>query len=145
MPSSHDGFLNEMRAARTALAQGNAEAAFGRLERAHILGQLRFFDHIVSHVWMLKVALQEQDGREIFGQVLRLGATIPGHLFGWLPIGNTGGANVSPLKPMPIPPDLVPYFATFSLPRQIVRQVMIIALIVAAAVWILPDMSRGLG
>jgi hypothetical protein len=25
---------------------------------------------------------------------------------GWLPHGNTGGANVSPFRPMPIPPDL---------------------------------------
>ena len=137
MANSHDGFLNEMGAARVALDKGDAKGAFARLERAHILGQLRFFDHVVSHVWMLKVALRQRDGREIFGQLLRLGATVPGHLFGWLPIGNTGGADVSPLKPMPIPSDLAPYFAGFSLRRQIVRQWEIVGAVAAAvALWI---------
>ena len=27
----------------------------------------------------------------------------------WVPTGNTGGANVNPLKPMPVPDDLRPY------------------------------------
>ena len=27
----------------------------------------------------------------------------------WVPTGNTGGANVNPFKPMPVPDDLRPY------------------------------------
>ena len=27
---------------------------------------------------------------------------------GWLPMGNTGGANVPPKKPLPLPSDLAP-------------------------------------
>ena len=34
-------------------------------------------------------------------------ALVPvGHLVGRLPVGNTGGSNVSAFKPMAIPPDL---------------------------------------
>ena len=45
------------------------------------------------------------DAREIFGQGTR---TIAALLFSriWVPIGNTGGANVNALQPMPIPEDL---------------------------------------
>lgn len=139
MPSSHEGFQNEIGAARAALAAGDQGGAFARLERAHILGQLRFLDHVVSHIWMLRVAQQRRDGREVRGQVLRLAATVPGHLFGWLPIGNTGGANVSPFKPMPIPADLTPYFERFSLSRQILRQCLIVGLLTSGAlgIWLM--------
>ncbi|PZQ56355.1 MAG: hypothetical protein DI570_21110 [Phenylobacterium zucineum] len=136
MRASHQGFLGEIAAARTALERGDRDAAFARLERAHILGQLRFFDHVVAHIWMLRVARLRHDRREVWGQVLRLAATVPGHLFGWVPIGNTGGADVSPLKPMPIPADLTRYFEGFSLRRKIVRQWTLIALaVVAVGVW----------
>jgi len=37
-------------------------------------------------------------------------AVAPAAIFRWVPIGNTGGANVSALKPMPIPADLAEYF-----------------------------------
>lgn len=137
MRASHEGFLGEIGAAREALARGDRDAAFARLERAHILGQLRFADHVVVHLWMLRVAVARRDPREMRGQVLRLVATVPGHLFGWLPIGNTGGANVSALRPMPIPADLQPYFRGFSLGRQILRQWLIIgALALAIGVWV---------
>jgi uncharacterized protein DUF3703 len=40
------------------------------------------------------------------GQLFRLIAIIPGYLFGWVPIGDTGGADVSAIRSMPIPEDL---------------------------------------
>ncbi|MEW5683316.1 MAG: DUF3703 domain-containing protein [Pseudomonadota bacterium] len=89
MRASHEGFRSEIRAAREALERGDRDAAFARLERAHILGQISFIDHVVVHLCMLKVARLRRDAREIRGQLLRLIATIPGHLFGWVPIGNT--------------------------------------------------------
>lgn len=136
MRASHEGFLGEIGAARSALERGDRDTAFARLERAHILGQLRFLDHVVAHLWMLRVARLRRDPREIWGQLVRLAATVPGHLFGWLPIGNTGGADVSPLKPMPIPVDLQPYFQGFSLRRQIVRQWALVTLaVVAVGLW----------
>lgn len=137
MPTSRDGFRDEMGAARAAMTRGDHAAAFARLERAHILGQLSFPDHVVAHIWMLRVAWARRDGRELRGQVLRLAATVPGHLFGWLPIGNTGGADVSPLKPMAIPADLEPYFRDFSLKRQILRQGLILGVAAAlVGVWV---------
>ena len=122
-----DALKSELAFARAELARDNRAAAFSHLERAHIIGQLGFFSHFSVHIAMVRFALSAKDGREIRGQLLRLVATIPGHLFGWLPIGNTGGANVSALKPMPIPADLQLYFAGFSLRRQIIRQRVIIA------------------
>ena len=40
------------------------------------------------------------------GQLMRIALVPVGHLFGRLPVGNTGGANVSAFKPMAIPPEL---------------------------------------
>ena len=55
---------------------------------------------------MLRVAAARRDKREILGQVVRLAATVPGFIAGWVPLGNTGGSNVSALKPMPVPVSL---------------------------------------
>lgn len=105
-----DAFETEMAHARTAYGRGDLDAAFLHLERAHVLGQRFFRPHWVSHWWMLRVGLRRGDSREIAGQVLRLAAVGPLSLVGWVPLGNTGGANVSAVKPMPIPDDLARYF-----------------------------------
>jgi hypothetical protein len=55
---------------------------------------------------MLVYALRRRDRREILGQVLRLVVAGPGSWSGRYPLGNTGGANISALKPMPVPEDL---------------------------------------
>lgn len=99
-------FEREMSAMREAYAARNFDASFHHLERAHILGQRHFVPHLWTHWWMLKIGTRRKDIREIFGQCLRLAAVFPASLFGWVPVGNTGGANVSALKPMPIPDDL---------------------------------------
>jgi hypothetical protein len=78
---------------------------------------------------MLRVGLHRRDGREIFGQLLRLVATLPGALFGWVPAGNTGGANVSALRPMPMPPEFAHHFAGFSMARTVVVRLAILALL----------------
>ena len=81
------------------------DSAFYHLERAHILGQSYIIPHTKSHWWMLKVGFKKHNFREVFGQVTRIIASV---LFSkiWVPMGNTGGSNVNPLKPMPIPEDL---------------------------------------
>ena len=81
------------------------DASFRHLERAHILGQSFVVPHTRSHLWMLKIGLKKRDLREVAGQLARIGASI---LFTkiWVPLGNTGGANVNPMKPMPVPDDL---------------------------------------
>ena len=55
---------------------------------------------------MLGATLRRHDRREVVGQLLRLVVAAPGSLSGRYPVGNTGGADVSALQPMPIPEDL---------------------------------------
>lgn len=84
---------------------GDFDAAFHHLERAHILGQRSTRLHVRSHVGMLGVARQRRDAREFAGQLTRIvAAAVFSRL--WVPVGNTGGANVSATRPMPVPPDL---------------------------------------
>jgi hypothetical protein len=64
--------------------------------------------HVRTHLAMLVYAFRQHDGREIAGQLLRLIVAAPGTWTGRYPVGNTGGANVSALTPMPIPDDLRP-------------------------------------
>jgi len=80
-------------------------SSFYHLERAHILGQSYIIPHTKSHWWMLKVGIKKHNVKEVFGQITRMMASV---IFSriWVPLGNTGGANVNPMKPMPIPDDL---------------------------------------
>lgn len=98
-------FQQEMEKAQGFYQQSKFEQSFYHLERAHILGQSYIIPHILSHWWMLKLGFKLGNNKEIIGQIMRILASI---LFSriWVPKGNTGGANVSPIKPMPIPDDL---------------------------------------
>jgi hypothetical protein len=91
--------------ARQAEADGRAGESFGYLERAHILSQRFTVAHVRSHLRMWGWAWRQRQPREIFGQTTRILAAA---LFSriWVPEGNTGGANVSAIQPMPIPADL---------------------------------------
>lgn len=83
-----------------------AAASFARLERAHVLGQASTFHHVRVHVRMLMWALRHRAAKEARGQVLRIVGAATKTALGWIPSGNTGGANISPFKPLPIPADL---------------------------------------
>ncbi len=95
----------ELQAAEAAEHAGRPEAAFAHLERAHVLGQSSTVEHVRTHVHMLFWALRHRQLREISGQVMRIVGAATKTVF-WVPVGNTGGANVSPFKPMPIPAEL---------------------------------------
>lgn len=88
------------------MAANNATSAFAALKRAHVLGQLDFVPHLRVHWQMLRVGWAVSDWREVTGQLTRLALVPVGHLVGRLPVGNTGGANVSAFKSMPISPEL---------------------------------------
>lgn len=96
---------NELLLGRQLLARDAADAAFRHFERAHILSQRRTWDHVRSHAWMWLAGWRRGDAREVLGQTLRMLAAL---LFSriWVPEGNTGGANVSALRPMPVSEDL---------------------------------------
>jgi len=85
---------------------GDLRSAFVLLERAHVLGQRHFGRHMLVHRRMLRVAWVGRDWREIRGQLSRLVLTPLGHLTGRLPVGNTGGSNVSAFATMPVPSEL---------------------------------------
>jgi len=109
-PKLRKAFETELTRSRAAYQAEDLDLAFHHLERAHILGQRYYIPHLQTHVAMLWIGWRRRDGREIFGQLIRLLAVAPAAIFKRVPIGNTGGANVSALKPMPIPEDLAPYF-----------------------------------
>jgi hypothetical protein len=62
---------------------------------------------------MLRWGMAQWNPREVAGQVLRIVAAATKTAFGWIPVGNTGGANVSPIKPMPLPADLAVIIAHY--------------------------------
>ena len=96
----------ERDAAREARRRGDATTEWHHLERAHILSQPKAGLHLVTHVAMLRAATRRRDMREIAGQVARTLLAAPGSISGRYPVGNTGGADVSAFRPMPIPEDL---------------------------------------
>jgi hypothetical protein len=96
----------ELDAARCADRQGDAAAAFSRLERAHVLGQASTVEHVRVHWRMLRWALRHRRAAESAGQVLRIVGAATKTAIGWIPAGNTGGSNVNPFRKLPIPPEL---------------------------------------
>ncbi len=101
----------ELAEAEKLSAEGDPKGAFRHLERAHVLGQSSTYQHTRVHWLMLKHGLREKDRREVAGQVLRIGGAATKTPLGIYPKGNTGGANVNPLKRMPIEPDLAAILA----------------------------------
>ncbi len=92
-------------------AQDDPMRQFHHLERAHILSQYSTRDHVRVHIAMLRWGIAQGDMREVFGQVIRVVAAATKTAIGFIPVGNTGGANVSPIKPMPLPDDLAQLIA----------------------------------
>ncbi len=86
------------------------EMSFYHLENAHILGQKHLYRHIASHYWMLIHGIKTKNIKEVFGQITRIIASV---FFTniWVPKGNTGGANISPIKSIPVREELQKYFS----------------------------------
>lgn len=104
-PQLRQAYLSEMTAAVEHYKAGNLRPSFSRLERAHILGQCSPIAHAKAHWWMLKVGWKGQDFVEVAGQLPRIiGALLFSKI--WVPVGNPGGARVSPFQPMPMAEDL---------------------------------------
>lgn len=107
----------ELQASQSAERAGDAAAAFQHLERAHILGQRSTVQHVRVHVLMLLWALRNHRAREVFGQLTRVFGAATKTWIGLVPSGNTGGANVSPIKAMAIPDDLAELIDVARSPR----------------------------
>jgi len=89
------------------LAAGNdPQGGFAHLERAHVLGQASTREHVRVHWHMMRWAWRRRDGKELAGQMLRITGAALLTFIGQVPTGNTGGSNVSAVRPMPIDPEL---------------------------------------
>ena len=95
-------FNAELHAAAAATEQ---PVRLHHLARAHILSQRYTWPHVRVHLLMLRAGIEGRDARQMLGQLTRIVAAA---LFSriWVPIGNTGLAEVSAVRPMPIPEDL---------------------------------------
>ncbi|ABM39933.1 DUF3703 domain-containing protein [Polaromonas naphthalenivorans] len=96
----------EIAAADAAQARGHFSTSFEHLERAHVLGQAATAEHVRVHWHMLRFALRNSLHGEAFGQLWRLVAASIFTAPGLVPEGNTGGADVSGFRRMPIAQDL---------------------------------------
>lgn len=99
-------YRKELELYRAELENGNLQVAWRHLERAHILGQAWPREHSQVHWIMLRFGFRIKDTKEIVGQIPRLIIGGVKSFVGNIPVGNTGGANVPPLRPMEIPEDL---------------------------------------
>lgn len=99
-------YQSELEKAKTLLVSGKLQECWQHYERAHILGQRYPLQHSYVHWQMLKFGFRIKSPKEVFGQIPRLIFGGVKSFVGKVPVGNTGGANVPPLKPMEIPDDL---------------------------------------
>lgn len=96
----------EIDAAMRAQASGNLADAMRHLERAHVLGQAATREHVRVHVAMGRLALRQSALAAAWGQLWRAAAALVFTPVGLLPVGNTGGSNVSAFRRMPVPREL---------------------------------------
>lgn len=81
-----------------ALNNGDLLNAWKHLENAHILGQAYPKEHTKVHWLMLKFGFKIKNRKEIIGQIPRLVFGGIKSFVGKIPVGNTGGADVSALN-----------------------------------------------
>lgn len=99
-------YLRELVQYHNAYRAGALPQAWYHLERAHIIGQSYPLEHSYAHWLMLKFGIAIKDIKEILGQLPRLLVGGVKSFVGKIPLGNPGGANVSPLRSMPLPEDI---------------------------------------
>ena len=103
-------FYNQIDIGKKYLKEKKYKLSYYHFENAHILGQKNVLRHTISHFWMLIFGLKTKNITEILGQFLRILASLLFTLI-WVPRGNTGGTNISPIKKIPIRKELKNYFA----------------------------------
>lgn len=99
-------YQKELEAAKANLSCNNLQQSWYYLERAHIIGQKYPYEHTYVHWKMLQFGFKIKSAKEVIGQIPRLLVGGVKSFVGYIPVGNTGGASVPPLKPMEIPKDI---------------------------------------
>lgn len=111
MPKSLKTYFNlELDEYHKNFKNGNLQTSWKHLERAHVIGQAYPIEHTYAHWKMLKFGIKIKNIKEIFGQIPRLLVGGIKSFVGKIPVGNTGGANIPPLKPLPISDDILAMF-----------------------------------
>jgi len=110
-------FSKELKAYKKELAINNLPKAWQHLERAQNIGQAYPYEHSYVHWKMLLFGIQIKSGKEILGQIPRLLVGGVKSFVGTIPVGNTGGANIPPLKPLPIEDDIQTIFESLEINR----------------------------
>ncbi len=105
-PVQRSAFNSEIAQAKRLITSGDLGAAFAHLERAHVIGQAYVMPHVTSHWLMFRVELRRRRLAAVLGQAIRIVLGALGSAVGAVPIGNTGGTNISMLKRMPVETEL---------------------------------------
>jgi hypothetical protein len=99
-------FDREIALSEQLAAAGDLERAFRHLERAHVIGQTSVAAHSKAHWLMLRLELRRRRPGAVLGQATRLILGAIGSAIGVVPVGNTGGTDISMFKRLPIAPEL---------------------------------------
>jgi hypothetical protein len=111
MPKALRQFYNvELRAYKNSLREGKLKSAWRSLERAHVIGQAYPYEHTYVHWRMLQFGVMIKKPREVIGQIPRLLIGGVKSFVGKIPVGNTGGSDIPPLKSLPIEKDILEIF-----------------------------------
>lgn len=105
-PVQSAAFESEIYLARQLIAGDEFEQGFAHLERAHVIGQAFVVPHVRSHWLMLEVEIRRKRPVAAVGQFVRIVLGALGSAVGTVPVGNTGGSDISMFKRMPIAPEL---------------------------------------
>lgn len=103
-------FQKEIEAYFSAMQQGCLHTAWRHLEKAHVIGQAYPFQHTFVHWKMLQFGISIKSAKEVAGQIPRLLVGGVKSFVGKIPVGNTGGANIQPLKSLPIDQEIQEIF-----------------------------------
>lgn len=108
----------ELDAAASTESLGHFHTAFEHLKRAHVLAQSATGEHVRVHWRMFRFAVRNRMTGEAFGQAWRIVTAAFFTAFGLVPEGNTGGADVSGFRRMPVPQELRTLIETAGLQRE---------------------------
>lgn len=101
-----DTFEDEMTAAVRHLEKRRLAPAFFHAQRAHVLGQKYVMPHVRTHWLMLRIGFARRAPGEIGGQLARILLGVIGSAIGRVPVGNTGGCDISMFQRLPVDPAL---------------------------------------
>lgn len=99
-------FETEMTAAEYHIQAGCMKCAMHHLKTAHVLGQNYVLPHVRSHWVMFRIAIKRHSLTDGWGQAIRIVLGALGSAVGVVPIGNTGGTDISLFARLPIEPEM---------------------------------------